>query len=155
MTECTGNGKCFELCECICYDIETDIDHEVCSCGHRSHNVRFCRKGPCVHNCEFIKCKNFNICKTSSPKWYIDEHPGSGVGLCFNCWAYRGKMRNVEEPADCGICYENKILIELDCHPTHKLCLECWDKTIDSKPYPSRCPICRKALGSWKFNWHR
>jgi hypothetical protein len=152
MSSCEGNGACYKYCECKCYDAETDEDHKVCSCGHRIHNVKFCRKDPCEHNCEFIKCKNFDICHVSTPQWNMAEHPGGELGLCFECWAYRGELKETSLLEECGICLEDKIVIELSCHPTHKICLECWDKTIKTQKFPSKCPLCRKVIGKWKFN---
>ena len=152
MSECKGDGECYKHCECECYDPETDEDHEVCTCGCRGHNLRYCRKAPCVHNCETIKCKNYDICGISTPKWNMTNHPGGDVGLCFDCWAYRGELKKTSEREECSICYENKILVELSCHPAHKLCMSCWEKTINSKKFPSECPLCRKVIGSWKYN---
>ena len=152
MANCQGDGSCYKYCECECYDAETDEDYEVCSCGHRSHNVKYSRKEACVHNCDFIKCKNFHICGISTPEWDMANHPGGALGLCFNCWAYRGELKQTSEPEECSICSEDKIVVELSCHPTHKMCVECWDKTIDSKKFPSKCPLCRKAIGAWKVN---
>ena len=152
MSNCEGNGKCYIDCSCECYDAETDIDHKVCTCGHRSHNMKYCRKDPCVHNCEFIKCKNFDICGISTPKWDMDNHPGGAIGLCFECWSYRGDLKQTIKPEECCICSEEKILLELSCHSTHKLCLDCWEKTINSQKFPSKCPLCRKDIGCWKIN---
>jgi hypothetical protein len=152
MSNCEGKGTCYEHCACECYDAETDEDYEVCSCGHRIHKLKYCRKDPCVHNCEFIKCKNFDICGISTPEWDMKNHPGGEVGLCFECWAYRGKLKKTPTMDECGICLEDKILVELSCHSLHKICIDCWDKSIHSKKYPSICPLCRKTIGSWKFN---
>lgn len=152
MSNCEGKGTCYEHCSCECYNAETDEDYEVCSCGHRNHNLKYCRKNPCVHNCEFIKCKNFDICGISTPEWDMKNHPGGEVGLCFQCWAYRGELKKTSTEEECGICLEDKILVELSCHSLHKICIECWDKTINSKKSPSICPLCRKVIGSWKFN---
>ena len=153
MANCQGDGSCYKDCLCYCYDSETDEDYEVCSCGHRSHNVKYCRKDACVHNCDFIKCKNFQICGISTPEWSMAQHPGGELGLCRNCWAYRGELKQTSEPEECIICFEDKIVVELSCHPTHKMCIECWEKNIDSKNFPSKCPICRKVIGAWKVNF--
>jgi len=152
MVICEGDGSCFKYCECTCYDKETDKDHENCICGHRIHSVKYCRQQPCPHNCELRKCKNFDSCGVSTPLWNMMNHPGGAVGLCFECWAYRGELKRTTTNEECGICMEEKILVELSCHPTHKICAECWEKTIDSKQYPSTCPLCRKSIGAWKVN---
>jgi len=147
MSDCKGKGTCFKDCFC-------NEDDEICYCGHRIHGVRYCRKEPCIHNCEMIKCKNFDTCGQSSPQWAMDMHPGGHFRLCFDCWAYRGEMKKTSQPENCSICYEDKIVVELSCHSTHKLCLECWDKTINYKRFPSECPLCRKVIGAWKRNSH-
>lgn len=148
MSACGGNGLCFNECYCICFDEETDVDNEVCTCGHREHNVKYCRTMDC--SCEMVQCKNFAVCATVMPGWSFDRIPGSG--LCFDCWAYRGLMKKSSEVEGCAICMEEKVVIGLSCHPTHKMCLECWDKTIESKPFPSCCPLCRASIGGWKLN---
>ena len=150
MSSCSGDGSCFEHCFCMCYDLETDEDHLVCTCGHRIHVDRYCRQSPCPYNCVFMKCKNFDNCGISMPKWDMMNHPGGVLGLCFNCWAYKGELKRTSEPQECPICCEEKILVELQCHSTHKICFECWNKTIDAKKAPSSCPICRKRIGGWK-----
>jgi hypothetical protein len=152
MSNCKEDGSCYKHCACECYDPETDKDNEICRCGCRSHKLKYCRKNPCIYNCELIKCENFDICGISTPKWDTINHPGGVVGLCFECWAYRGKLKKTSEHQECGVCLEDKVVLELSCHSTHKICLECWDKSIHSQKYPSKCPICRKVLGAWKFN---
>lgn len=151
MANCEGNGTCYEYCECECYDIETNEDYETCTCGHRNHSLKYCRKNTCINNCEFIKCKNFDSCGISTPMWDMINHPGGDVGLCFKCWAYHGELKKTSTAEECYCCCENKILVELSCHSTHKICFDCWNKTIDSKKVPSECPLCRKSIGSWKF----
>lgn len=148
MANCKGNGECYESCSCGCYDAETDKDYEVCTCGHRSHNLEYCRKDSCIHNCEFIKCKNFEICDISAPKWAYPP----GCDLCYHCWKYNGEMKKMSETSECCICLEDKILVELSCHSTHRICIECWNKSVHSKKYPSECPLCRKVIGAWKYN---
>jgi hypothetical protein len=40
--------------------------------------------------------------------------------------------------------------VTLSCHASHKLCLACWDATINCKLAvltPSSCPLCRKVIG--------
>jgi len=44
-----------------------------------------------------------------------------------------------KEKSECMVCYENKHLIELNCHNTHKLCCGCLTNI-------SRCPLCRKKI---------
>ena len=148
MPSCSGDGACFTDCFCGCYDPITDEDHEVCTCGHREHKKRYCREAPCVHNCEFVKCTNFDLCKTSIPQRELVP----GTDMCHECWAYRGKLTKSAEPEECVVCLDKKIVVELSCHSSHKICLDCWDKTIHSQAYPSKCPLCRAAIGAWKFN---
>jgi hypothetical protein len=152
MSNCEGDGKCYKYCECECYDYARNIVFDICSCGHRSHNLKYCRVDTCIHNCKFIKCNNFDTCGISTPEWDMMNHPGGEMGLCFKCWAYYGKLKRTSQPENCAICLEDKILVELSCHSTHKLCIDCWDKTVDAKKFPSECPLCRKHIGSWKYN---
>jgi hypothetical protein len=147
--QCTGDGRCFTQCYCICYNKDTDEDHPICICGHRTHGTEYCRKEPCIYKCRYIQCKNFVICGISMPKWSMEQIP---VGnMCFNCWAYRGNME-ASQIEECIICNMEKQVIVLQCHSTHKICLECWDKATHSKKYPSTCPFCRKDIGGWKCN---
>ncbi len=148
---CSGDGTCFQDCLCMCYNPETDEDHLECTCGHRVHDLRYCRKSPCPFNCVFVKCKNFNVCGTTMPKWDMMTHPGGALGLCFSCWAYNGELKETSQSEECPICREDKILVQLKCHSTHKVCMDCWNKTIDSKAPPSTCPMCRTSIGGWKF----
>lgn len=150
MPNCSGNGVCFRECFCDCYDEATNIDHDECVCGHRSHNVTYCRTVACVHKCEFQKCKNFEICSKEMPAWAYDRFPGNGS--CFDCWAYFGTMKKSSVAEECAICLEDKIVVGLACHSTHQICFDCWNKTIASKPYPSQCPLCRTEIGGWKLN---
>ena len=150
MTDCSGNGLCFKECFCICYDEVTDVDYDVCICGHRAHNVKYCRAEACKYDCKFQICKNFEICNMVMPAWCYDRFPGDGA--CFDCWAYYGPMTKSDKDEECAICLEDKIVVGLSCHPSHKICFGCWDKTITSQPYPSQCPLCRTAIGGWKLN---
>ena len=150
MSSCKGNGECFRQCYCVCYNEDTDEDHLVCTCGHRTHKIPYCREQPCMYNCDFIKCKNYDICGISVPKWDMMNHPGGELGLCFTCWAYNGEMKKTLEPDNCPVCYEDKVLIELSCSRLHKVCKECWDKTTESKGCQTSCPMCRKYIGKWK-----
>jgi len=154
MSACEGDGTCYTWCECMCFDSDTFEYHETCSCGHRSHTLKFCRENPCIHNCELIKCTNFDICGYSMPEYESSQQKNRGreQGLCYNCWYYHGKLKKTSEPEDCCICFEEKILVELSCHSTHKLCFDCWDKSIKAKKLPSTCPQCRKQIGFGKYN---
>jgi len=150
MQTCKGNGECFKRCSCTCYDPITDVDHDVCTCGCRAHTMEFCRAASCKYDCEMVQCKNFGICGYAAPHWYFERFPEGYKGLCFDCWAYRGVLIQTKEHEVCSICLETKQLVQLSCHPSHKLCIGCWDATINSKLAvltPSLCPLCRKVIG--------
>ena len=152
MEPCEGNGKCFKICRCTCYDRATDVDHPVCTCGCRTHtSMEFCRSTPCKYSCELVSCKNVELCKYEAPRWmYSDKLPEGYKQLCFDCWAYRGELKQTEKEEACSICFEMKTLVNLSCHESHKMCLACWDTTINCKLArfePSSCPICRKTIG--------
>lgn len=149
MLLCKGDGTCFEQCYCVCYDPVTDEDYDECICGRGGKGACYLKTFEC--SCTLIECKNFDICKKALPKWAYDRLPG--IGLCFDCWAYRGVMKKSDLAEECAICLDTKIVVSLECHHLHKLCLECWEKTIDSKPFPSCCPLCRKTIGAWKVNF--
>lgn len=150
MQVCKGNGACFKRCACSCYDPITDVDNDVCTCGCRAHSVEYCRAAPCTHDCKLVQCKNFGVCGIQAPKWQFDLFPEGHNRLCFDCWAYRGVLKQTEEVELCTICFETKQLVVLSCHASHKLCLTCWDTTINSRATvldPSSCPLCRKVIG--------
>ena len=78
----------------------------------------------------------------------MDKIPGQD--MCFECWAYRGKLKKTSSPEECPVCMDEKLLVILSCHETHKICLECLDKTNESK-HVTKCPLCRKSIGNLKL----
>jgi hypothetical protein len=111
----------------------------------------FCRR--CVREnpqlLERRKCKNYDICGAEMLSVSMDKIPGQN--MCFECWASRGELKKTYSPEECPVCMDEKLLVELSCHNTHKICLECLDKTNESK-HVTNCPLCRKSIGNWKLN---
>jgi hypothetical protein len=66
MTECKGDGDCFNKCF---YE------------NHQGHI--FCKTGECEHACQLIKCCDDN-CKVLCPKYLLNRHDG----LCPICVVY-------------------------------------------------------------------
>ncbi len=80
----------------------------------------------CSHNCQTIKCPNFELCKSSLPKVLMDCYNG----LCLDCdmmfgtWqGGKGKL-NTKENTECPICLKKVKCISLPkCE--HYVCIEC------------------------------
>lgn len=155
MSSCSGRGSCIQQCFCGCYDEETDIYDEICTCGHRNHTQLiggptecdvYCQE-ECPHNCHLVECHNFKLCGLKRPREILDCHNG----MCLNCAIEIGRIIFLSEKDDCTICMENKDMILISCGK-HKLCLDCWKKTSETKDgqIPLRCPFCRQSIWEQK-----
>lgn len=151
MTDCKGDGSCFEQCCCICFeDDECEVPSELCTCGHREHannllEGEYCQY-ECPHGCKLVECHNFRLCGKKEPQWFLNCYHG----MCHQCTIMIGKIKFMDTKDDCPICMENKNMIEVCCGK-HHVCLDCWltlSNTKDS-PIPLSCPLCRKSI--WKY----
>ena len=153
MNECNGDRKCLNLCDCTCYNDDTNEYNEICTCGHREHN------GICI----YVHCEcTCNIYDEKSDE-YIDiactcghrEHNGNCYlaeptccepikclnynickficleeyeipksPFCIECDCNMGKFKNTKIIKYCDICFENKNILLLECN--HEICSECW-----------------------------
>lgn len=64
------------------------------------------------------------LCDRLLPKEYMDII--NKVNICFNCDECCLNFNKTIENEECPICYDNKILYELDCK--HYICLTCFKK---------------------------
>jgi len=130
---CEGDGTCFHTCD---------------QCEEGFIENCNCRTG-CVLGCVLKKCHNYDFCKQHIPSW-VDTMNKS---ICFKCKYTHGKMNISNEITECGICMQDKNMVEIFCG--HKMCLECWDTIVKNTPqdnslktidnYPS-CPLCRRKV---------
>lgn len=145
-SNCEGRGDCIKQCSCDCYDEESNIPSEDCSCGHRNHSG-YCNT-ECRHKCELIECHNYRICGEKRPQYILDCHNG----MCIDCMLLIGKINFLNEKDDCPICTDNKDMIKISCGK-HKVCLDCWkqwSQENSNKESPLTCPLCRESI--WKWN---
>lgn len=143
MTEsCDGNGYCLhQTCGCSCYDEDTDIDHDVCTCGHRDHKCGgYCPLSVtnCKHNCQLVECR---LCKTYQPNHISLIHNG----YCGNCASIMGCHTVSDIIEKCSICLETKQMVILKCG--HHLCMHCQYKIGIDPKNNWLCPFCGKYNG--------
>ena len=141
MSTCNGYGECLIQCGCECYNKETDVDDEICVCGHREHN------GYCPTNCcVLIECRNYKYCNALLPQQILFCHNG----MCVNCAVQMGKHSYTKEVENCCVCLENKPMLILKCK--HKVCNDCWftisKEEFGNSEHKPLCPLCRN-LNDW------
>ena len=131
MSDCSGQGECFEQC-CGC-NKEPGEEFDVCifACS-----IKYFREEACVHNCELKECHNFKICKEKRPEHILNNHGG----MCVDCAMTIGKIKFLDQKGECPICLENKDMIQTTCE-NHRVCLKCWIKWSKKT-----CPLCRKGI---------
>lgn len=135
------NGNCLNQCVCDCYDEETEVYDEICTCGHRSHD------GYCPSDCcEPVKCRNFAHCGEKHPQWCLYCHNG----MCMGCAIQMGPHEYSIETDDCCVCLENKRMLILKCN--HRVCTDCWFTITkyddDNENNNQSCPLCR-GVNKW------
>jgi hypothetical protein len=159
MSSCPGDGQCLRQCCCGCFDEETDVPLEVCTCGHRHHEKViggseefdiYCKPN-CPHNCVLTECHNFRYCQKKLPKWILDIKNG----MCDHCEIMIGKITFTNTQDTCPICLDTKEMIKISCEK-HTLCLECWTTLSKTdRPEPMKCPLCRESIWKWRDNKRR
>lgn len=130
---CIGDGTCFHTCD---------------QCKEEFVENCTCKRG-CTMGCVLKKCHNYDFCKQHIPAW-VDTMNKS---ICFDCKYQCGKITIINEITECGICMQDKNMVEIFCG--HKMCFECWETIVKNTPqddslktndnYPS-CPICRRKV---------
>ena len=136
---CNGDGSCIVQCGCECYDENTDIYDEECSCGHREHDG-FCYSVCCFTN----KCKNYKYCNEKMPQWVLNSYNG----MSANCFLQMGRHETTDIIKSCPVCFEDTKMIILKCK--HLICNDCWYQISDKIHTPPQCPLCRNK-NDWSF----
>lgn len=159
MNSCSGNGSCFSLCLCACYDYDDPL--APCSCSHGGHkqihgghdDFVFCQV-PCGYKCALLPCANYKFCKQLRP-----QHMFGIFHLCEDCDKHVGPLHFYKNdvcdlckhahrvnPIVCkneSLCMHNNDLVSL-CKK-HKMCIPCFRMIYrESLTAPVCCPWCYK-----------
>lgn len=158
MTTCNGRGECITFCYCglygcICWTHNCEDDNCMVNkclynCGHHSGapgpQMKWFRQcgvygnNACPNKCDIVECHNYKFCGQKRPQVLLDY----GDGICPECFDMIGKIKFLNEKAECPKCHINKDIIEISCK-NHKACLDCWKAwfmVCEKSPLP--CILC-------------
>mmetsp|Transcript_8348 Transcript_8348/g.13120 ORF Transcript_8348/g.13120 Transcript_8348/m.13120 type:complete len:190 (+) Transcript_8348:482-1051(+) len=154
-----GYGHCFRQCWCTCSEItnpdadsEEDTEYlDVCTCGHRAHDIHFPNSGggACcpASGCGSCVMEPCWVCRQPAPKCLLSSQYGCCGANCAiesEVW-FKDTIGPVTEGevAECPICYEDKVLYKLQTCG-HEFCHRCLLKTAHAKQ-AKECSLCRRS----------